>query len=408
MIPTTIKAPVVVRHPAFPLGGPPSGRMLLHRGAVGGSNRRMHQQPRYPAKPWLTFSVLAAAVMSFTLVQSMTNPVLGTIERHLDTDPNTGSWVLTAYLLSAAILTPIIGRLGDAYGKRRMVLLSLGALALGSLIAALAPSIEVMILARIVQGAGGGVLPLAYSIIRDEFPAESVTGALGNVSSLLAVGVGVGTIIAGPIVTHLGYAWLFWLPMLVSLIAASAASIVIPDSQVRRPGRVPLLPTLLLAAGLVALLLPLSRGPRWGWASPAVIGLITAAVVCLSAWLVAERRAADPLIDMSMMSMRAIWSANLVSILGGVGMYASTAYLPMFIQTPSDLGYGFGASLTRSGLLVAPVAAGSFFVGLVVGRVIRRHGPPGWRRLVRGPRVPRCSYSPSLTSRRFTYSSQER
>src|SRR5690348_4492604 len=110
----------------------------------------------------VTFAVLCLGVAAFSLLQSMVNPVLPTIEAGLGTDQATVSWVLTAYLLSASVFTPIIGRIGDKVGKERMLVVALGALAAGSLLAAVAPSIGVLIGARAIQGVGGGVLPLTF------------------------------------------------------------------------------------------------------------------------------------------------------------------------------------------------------------------------------------------------------
>jgi MFS family permease len=145
----------------------------------------------------LTFAVLCAGVTAFSMLQSMVNPVLPTIQAALDTDQRTVTWLLTAYLLSASVFTPIVGRIGDKVGKERMLVVALGALAVGSLLAAVAPSIGVLILARVVQGVGGGVLPLTFGIIRDEFPAERVAGAIGTAAALLAVGGAVGLVVAG-------------------------------------------------------------------------------------------------------------------------------------------------------------------------------------------------------------------
>src|SRR3954464_10578207 len=168
----------------------------------------------------VTFFVLCVGVASFSLLQSMVNPVLPTIEAALDTDQATVTWVLTAYLLSASVFTPIIGRVGDKVGKERMLVVALAALAAGSLLAAVASSIGVLIAARAVQGIGGGVLPLTFGIIRDEFPREKVPGALGISAALLAVGGGIGLVVAGPIVDALSYHWLFWLPMVLTATAA--------------------------------------------------------------------------------------------------------------------------------------------------------------------------------------------
>lgn len=322
----------------------------------------------------LTFLVLCVGVSSFSLLQSMVNPVLPTIEAALDTDQATVTWVLTAYLLSASVFTPIIGRIGDKVGKERMLVVALATLAIGSLMAALAPSIGVLIAARAVQGVGGGVLPLTFGIIRDEFPRDKVAGAVGTSAALLAVGGGVGLVLAGPLVETLGYHWLFWLPMVATALAAVAAAIWVPESPERTPGRINVGSALLLSGWLVALLLAVSQGHVWGWSSALVIGLFVAAVVLLPVWVIAEMRSADPLVDMRMMRIPTVWTVNLVSLLFGMGMYSMFAFLPQFLQTPEFTGYGFGVSVTASGLLLLPQTAATFVAGISSGRLAAAYG----------------------------------
>ncbi|MET0998753.1 MAG: MFS transporter, partial [Marmoricola sp.] len=274
----------------------------------------------------ITFAVLTVAVASFALLQSLVIPVLGTLQEELDTDQATITWALTAYLLSASICTPLLGRLGDVYGKQRFLVITLCALSIGSLMAALSHSVGWLILARVVQGAGGGVLPLSFGIIRDEFPRERMNGALSVVASLAAVGFGVGIVVAGPIVDLLGYHWLFWLPMIATGLAAVAALTLVPESPVRTPGRIPVLPALLLSAWLLALLLGLSQGNSWGWGSGRVLGLFGAALALAAAWIVVETRVPVPLIDMQMMRARGVWTANAVAAFVGFGMYAAFGF----------------------------------------------------------------------------------
>jgi EmrB/QacA subfamily drug resistance transporter len=322
----------------------------------------------------VTFAILAMGVSAFALLQSLVIPVLTTIQHDLHTSQSTVTWVLTGYLLSASILTPILGRVGDMTGKKRVFVSTLLALAVGSLLAALAPSIGVMIVARVIQGFAGGMLPSAFGIIRDEFPPERVAGAVGIIAALAAVGAGLGIALAGPIVSALNYRWLFWLPLILTVVTAICAVALVPESDVRAPGRISWLPAVLLSGWLVALLLPLSEASDWGWKSGKVLGLLAAAVVLAAAWVVAELRAATPLIDMKMMRAPAVWTNNLVALLIGVGMYATFAFLPEFVQTPSVAGYGFGASITRSGLLLLPSAITMFIVGIFAGRLAARVG----------------------------------
>jgi EmrB/QacA subfamily drug resistance transporter len=322
----------------------------------------------------VTFAVLAMGVAAFALLQSLVIPVLTTVQQELHTSQDTVTWVLTAYLLSASIMTPILGRVGDMIGKERVFVATLIALAVGSLLAAVAPSIGVMIVARVIQGFGGGMLPVAFGIIRDEFPAEQVAGAVGAIASLTAVGAGLGIVLAGPIVEALNYHWLFWFPLILTVIAAVAAVLFIPESPIRTPGRISWLPALLLSAWLVALLVALSEAPVWGWGSARVIGLLVAAVVLGVAWVIAELRARTPLIDMTMMRLTGVWTNNLVALLIGIGMYATFAFLPEFVQTPSIAGYGFGASITRSGLMLLPSAVTMMIAGMFAGRLTERFG----------------------------------
>jgi EmrB/QacA subfamily drug resistance transporter len=322
----------------------------------------------------VTFAVLAFGVGAYALLQSLVIPVLTTIQHDLHTTQDAATWVLTAYLLSASIMTPILGRVGDMFGKKRVFVITLLALGVGSLLAAIAPSIGVMIVARVIQGIGGGMLPVAFGIIRDEFPPDKVIGAVGVIASLTAAGGGLGIVLAGPIVNALDYHWLFWLPMIFTFIAAGCAILFVPESPVRTPGRISWLPALLLSAWLVALLVALSEAPVWGWGSTKVIGLLAAAVVLAAGWVLTELRARTPLIDMKMMRLTAVWTNNLVALLIGMGMYATFAFLPEFVQTPTLAGYGFGASITRSGLMLLPSSFTMFAAGMLAGRLTARFG----------------------------------
>ncbi|WP_372733918.1 MFS transporter [Nocardioides sp.] len=317
----------------------------------------------------VTFAVLALSVWAFVLLQSLTVPVLTTIQAELETDQNTVTWVLTAYLLSASICTPLLGRVGDVVGKTRMLVLCLVVLSFGSLMAAFAPNIGWMIAARAVQGAGGGVLPLSFGIIRDEFGAK-MNKALSVLASLTAVGFGAGIVLAGPIVDGLGFRWLFLLPMFVTLVAAAAAFLVIPESPVRTPARLPIWPAVMLAIALVTLLLGLSAGNSLGWFSWQVLALFAAAAAATWGWISIELRVPVPMIDMHLMRRRGVWTANVVAGAMGFATFAAFGFIPQLLQTPTEAGYGFGASISESGFLLVPSAIASFLVGFSTARLM--------------------------------------
>jgi EmrB/QacA subfamily drug resistance transporter len=322
----------------------------------------------------VTFSVILIAVMAYAMLQSLVLPVLPTIQTSLHTTQSTVTWVLTAYLLAASIATPIVGRLGDMVGKKKVLVAVLAILALGTLLAAVATSIGVMIVARVIQGAGGAVLPLAFGIIRDEFPAERVASAVSTTAALLAVGGGLGIVLAGPIVDALNYHFLFWIPLIFIVIAAIAAHFVVPESLETHPGRISLLPAALMTGWLVALLVAVSEGSEWGWMSGRTVCLLAIAAVLIIAWVMSELCSAQPLVDMKMMRIPAVWTTNLVALLFGVGMYSVMAFLPEFLQTNPSHGYGFGASITHSGLFLLPMTATMFFFGLWSGRLTAQLG----------------------------------
>ncbi|MBD8608554.1 MFS transporter [Aeromicrobium sp. CFBP 8757] len=325
-----------------------------------------------PAGARSTVAVLAGGTGAFGLLQSLIVPVLTEVQDRFDTDQSTVTWVLTAYLLSAAVATPLIGRIGDAVGKQRMLVVTLTLLAIGSAMAAVAPSIEWMIVARVVQGLGGGVLPLSFGIVRDEVSPERSGTAVGLLASLVSAAFGIGIVLAGPIVDGLGYPWLFWLPAIATALAAVGAVLFVPRSPVTASGRISVLPALLLSGWLVALLLAVSEGNDRGWTSTTILGLLAAAALLLAGWIASERRAAVPLIDLDLMRERGVWTANVVAFVAGFGTFASLGFLPQLLQTPLSSGYGFGETISQSGWVLLPSSASAFVMGFVAPRLVRR------------------------------------
>jgi EmrB/QacA subfamily drug resistance transporter len=317
----------------------------------------------------LTFAVLALGGAAFAMLQSLVAPALPAIQHDLHASATATAWVLTAYLLSASVCTPIIGRVGDMFGKEKMLLTVLVVLGAGTLIAALARSIELMILGRVVQGAGGAVFPLAFGIIRDEFPRARVASGIALMSALMGIGGGLGIVLAGPIVDHLSYHWLFWFPLVAVAIAAVSTHFFVPESPIKTPGQVNWTGGALLSAWLVALLIAVSEGPAWGWGSARTLGLFATAAVLAVVWVRNERRAREPLVDMQMMRLRGVWTVNLTAVLLGAGMYSSFVLIPEFVEMPASTGFGFGASVTAAGLFMLPSTLGMLIFSPLAGRL---------------------------------------
>ena len=212
----------------------------------------MLDQSTVARRPRLVLAVLALGCAGYAMLQSLVVPALPTLQHDLDTTPTGVTWIFTAYLLSASVATPIAGRLGDMFGKKRTLLVVLAGLGGGSLIAALATTLPVLIAARTIQGIGGAMFPLAFGIIRDEFPRERVAGGIALISGLLGIGGGLGIVLAGPILDNLNYHWLFWIPCVVIAVTAIATVLFIPESPIRAPGSVDWLGAALLSSGSFA------------------------------------------------------------------------------------------------------------------------------------------------------------
>ena len=326
----------------------------------------------------VSFALLAMAAVSYALLQSLVAPALPDIQHALRASVSSVSWVLTAYLLSASIATPILGRLGDMYGKVRLLVVVLVVLCVATAISAMANSLAVMLVGRILQGAAGGIFPLAFGIVRDEFPRERVAGAVGVMSSLLGVGAGAGVVLAGPIVQHLSIHWLFWLPLVVLVPAAAAIHRFVPESPIRVPGRVNWLGAGLMSAGLAAVLIAVSEAPTWHWLSARTLIVLGVGVVLLVAWVRSEAASDHALVDMQMMRIRGVWTTNAVALLLGFGMYSSFLLIPQFVEAPARAGYGFGSSVAGAGLFLAPCTLAMLIAGAQTGRLERRFGskPP--------------------------------
>lgn len=332
------------------------------------------QSPERPSHPRAVLAVVLLGVFAFAVLQSLINPVLPRLQEELHTTQALVTWVVTAFLLSASVFTPILGRLGDLYGKDRLLVVALAALAAGSLVSAVASDITVMIIGRVIQGVGGSVIPLAFGIIRDEMPREKVPGAIGLASALTAVGGGIGVVLAGPLSDALGLRSLFWIPVLLTAAAAAATRLVVPSSPSRSGVPVSWYSSVLMAGWLLALLVPLTQASKWGWGSGKVISLLSAAVILAVTWVVTENRSPSPVIDMRMLRIPAVWTTNLVSMLFGTGLFAVFGFMPAFLQSPSTSGYGFGASVSQAGLLLLPMTVAMFVSGLLAARLSRLIG----------------------------------
>src|SRR6185436_11892112 len=228
------------------------------------------------------------------------SPALPEIQREYGADPASAAWILTGYLLAASVATPIVGKLGDLFGRGKVLTYVLLTFAAGSVVCALAGSLGVLVIGRVIQGVGGGIFPLAFGIIRETFPPERVPTAIGGISATFGIGGGVGLVIAGVIVEALDASWLFWLG-LMALPAAFAIWRYVPREQTRPGAKVDWLGAALLSIALASLLFGLSKANAWGWGSPKVLALIIGGLAVALFWVWVETRVTEPLVDMQVL-----------------------------------------------------------------------------------------------------------
>jgi EmrB/QacA subfamily drug resistance transporter len=330
----------------------------------------------------VTLAILTLAGIAFALQQTMVIPALPTLQRDLHTTTTWVTWVLTVFLLVASVATPVLGKLGDQYGKERLLVISLALFFVGSIGAAAAWNIWALIGWRAVQGAGAAVFPLSYGIIRDEFPREKVGVAIGLVSAVFGIGGGFGIVLSGVIVDHVSWRWLF----IVGTVGIGAALVLvqrfIPESPIKTPSRVDYPGAFLLSGGLISMLVALTEGENWGWTSSRILGLAVAAAVFLVVWGVVELRVAEPMVDMRMLARREILFTNITALISGFAMFGTFVLVPNFVEIPHGLSsslqdavhYGFHASATKAGLYLLPSSVALLFAGPLAGIIGKRIG----------------------------------
>ncbi|MGW0577006.1 MFS transporter [Streptomyces sp. NPDC002920] len=307
-----------------------------------------------PPNPNVIVAVLAFAGIVVSLMQTLVIPIVPELPKYLNASASDTAWAVTATLLAAAVATPIAGRLGDMYGKRRMLLFSLAMVTAGSFVVALSDSLTPMIIGRLLQGLSAGVIPLGLSIMRDEMPAERLGSSTALMSASLGIGAAIGLPVAAFVADNFDWHTLFWTSGVLGCLALVLVVTLVPESKVRSGGRFDLLGGIGLAGGLVALLLAISKGGDWGWGSGTTLGLFATAVIVLLAWGFFELRTTQPLVDLRTTAKPQVLFTNLAGLAFGFSLFALQLIVPQIMQLPKQTGYGLGEDLLAVGLVLAP------------------------------------------------------
>ncbi|PZG17199.1 MFS transporter [Nonomuraea aridisoli] len=320
--------------------------------------------------PWPGVISLAFAASIAALQNTAVVPLLPVLQRELNVSLTAVTWTLTLSLLVGAVATPLLSRFGDMYGRRRMILAALALLVAGSVMAALATSLTWLIVARVLQGAVAALVPLSIGVVRETVPRNQLATGIGVLSATMGFGSGGGMILAG--LAAGDYHLLFWIIAGISLVAAVVVAFLVRGSAPQGAARPDLLGAALMTGWLVALLVAISEGGSWGWTSPGVLGLFAAAAVLAAVWVVVERRVAEPLVEMSMLTHRGTVGATVASMLLGFSFFTIMTGVSGFAQVPAGTGYGFGATTLQVGLFLLPSTLFMLVISLFAGRIMSR------------------------------------
>ncbi len=328
-----------------------------------------------PVRPGAIVVVLAFAGITAALMQTLVVPLIGDLPELLNTTASNASWVITATLLAAAVATPVSGRLGDLYGKRRVMLACSVVLIAGSALCALSSSVLPMIVGRGLQGVGMGLVPLGISAMRDLIPAERLGTSIALMSASMGIGGALGLPISAAVAQNADWHVLFWGSTVLAAIVSLLIFLLVPATPVSAQGKFDPVGAVGLGIGLVCLLLGVSKGADWGWGSATTWGFLTAAVVVLLLWGFYELRIQDPLVDLRVTARPVVLLTNVASLVVGFALYAQSLIIPQLLQLPAATGFGLGQSMIQMGLWMLPGGFMMMLMAPVGARISHARGP---------------------------------
>nr|WP_296765471.1 MFS transporter [Rhodococcus sp. (in: high G+C Gram-positive bacteria)] len=322
----------------------------------------------------IEIAAIGLGALMAALAQTLILPVLPVISKDLGASTTQAQWLLTSTLLVGAAAVPVISRLADMYGRRPMLIVALGALVVGSVVAGLTDNIAVMIAGRALTGLSGAAIPLGISLLVAVLPDARKGSAVALVSAMLGVGGALGLPLAGLVADNFDYRFLYWIGAIGAVLSIGMILAFVGNPRGTRAGSIDLPGVVLLVAGLVSLVLPLSQGSAWGWGSVKTIGLLVLSVVLLTALVFVERRATNPLVDMHALSNPPVAITNVASVFVGFALFASFVGTTSYVQAPEITGYGFGSSVLVAGLCLLPSGVLMLVLAPVAAQLIKKWG----------------------------------
>ena len=332
----------------------------------------MTSTDRRPAPRWFLQALVYASLTS-AVVSSLGMLLVPSVAESFGVTVSTAQWMLTVNLLVGAVATPVMGRLADGPHTRRLLLVALGVILVGSVVATLATSFAVFLVGRALQGLLYGIVPVTIALARRHLSYAESQPAISTLSVTVSIGMGLGYPLTGVLAALLGYRAAFAFAALFVVTAASGVLRYVPAGPDPLAPRAPfdLTGAATLGLGLAALLLGISEAPAWGWASPRALGVLAVALVAVAAWVAHSLRTPSPLVNLRVVRRPEVLLANATAIGLGTAMYIGLSIASLVAQAPTGTGYGIAVPVLWAGFLMAPLSVGSFLANRVV-RVLNR------------------------------------
>ncbi|WP_329365365.1 MFS transporter [Streptomyces sp. NBC_00669] len=310
------------------------------------------------------------------IIQGMMPALLPELGSVLHVSAGDLNWVNAAQLLAAAVSVPLFGRLGDMYGHRRLLRIAVLCLAAGSVLVALSPSFEVLLVGRVLQGPLAALLPLEIGLVRDRLDTAGGRSAIAMLVGALTFGASAGMVVAGLLRQAISSVHgVLWIPAAVTVLCAGVVFFLVPESKVRAQGKVDWVGAGLLSVGLATLLLGISQGPKWGWTDTYTMTLFAVAALTLVAWVLVELRVAEPIVDIRLSVRRTLFPVYAASFLLGIALFGAQTAAVLFVSSPGDkLGYGFGYDALGIAWLMLPSGVMAFVASLFASRLFKLLG----------------------------------
>lgn len=319
--------------------------------------------------------ILAFSGMVVSIMQTILVPLIPDLPKLLGTTTDNASWLITATLLASSVATPSVTRLADMFGKKRMLIICLLGMLVGSLLGALSSSLFLVIVARSLQGFAIALIPVSMSIMRDELPREKLGPAVALMSATFGIGGGIGLPLSGVIYEKLGWHAVFWVSMIMAALLLTAVLVVIEESDIRTGGRFDIIGAVLLSGALLSYLLGVTKGSSWGWISESTLLCFLIASILMATWIPYEFRVSQPLVDLRTTIRRPVLVTNMSSFLIGFAMYCNMLTTTQLLQLPKETGYSFGMTVIGAGVSLLPAAGAMIIFAPVSAGITKKYGP---------------------------------